>query len=151
MKYSYFLFFLFISSSIYGQADLVSGGGTTVSNGYEVSETYGQVFQQGKNDSGYVVLEGIQQPFQISGLSLDKNWVVENISVYPNPSNGIVHVNCPTGFEIKVFDSNGRLMTCLDSNSIETTIDLNNLAAGQYLVVFLRNGGYVEHEKIILQ
>ncbi len=64
--------------------------------------------------------------------------VLENVSLYPNPTNGLFHVaGIPAneGFKIEVSDLNGRVVRGLeDVHSSTTIIDLTDLQDGVYLV-----------------
>lgn len=66
-------------------------------------------------------------------LSFNENTIKENmISVYPNPTDGLVYFNNPnqTKLKLKVFDLQGQLMC--ETN--ESVLDLTNYSPGIYLV-----------------
>ncbi|PZF74442.1 T9SS type A sorting domain-containing protein [Taibaiella soli] len=56
------------------------------------------------------------------------------VSAYPNPSNGVFHINIPANwreFAIEVYDMSGKLVAAQGGKA---DIDLSKQAAGQYLV-----------------
>ena len=54
------------------------------------------------------------------------------ISIYPNPTSGMIYTTAAKAVEIKVFSINGQL---LDSSTSSSTIDLNHLSKGIYLLM----------------
>lgn len=55
------------------------------------------------------------------------------IKVYPNPSNGIVHIESPELLSVKLYDMQGKLL--LETQTIQD-INLSNFANGLYLLKF---------------
>ena len=84
----------------------------------------------------------------INGVnSIDKD---QNISVYPNPSNGIVNVSynfaTPTNISINVYNSTGALVASTNNvfgQSGIHNIDLSNQANGLYHVRMMIDGKQV--------
>lgn len=69
-------------------------------------------------------------PVGISNVNVQK----VAVSTYPNPSNGIFHVNIPANwheFSIEVYDMSGKLIAAQGGKA---DIDLSKQPAGQYLV-----------------
>jgi hypothetical protein len=60
----------------------------------------------------------------------------ELISVYPNPSNGEVHValNDAHKVELTVYDIMGRKVLTTNLNNTDNTIDISSLPQGLYLI-----------------
>lgn len=54
--------------------------------------------------------------------------------IFPNPSTGIIFINSFLPTNIIVFDFNGRNIMELESNSLETTINLSDFQKGIYLI-----------------
>jgi len=59
-----------------------------------------------------------------------------DFQIYPNPTGNILHMVRPTAnhAEIKIFNSTGLLVKSLNTNEIETIIDVSTLASGFYLI-----------------
>ena len=83
--------------------------------------------------------------------TLEKN----NILVYPNPSNGIIHINFKNTLvnKIQVFDVLGRTVyqELLDTSSFESakTLDLSNNTKGIYILKFYSDKGTSSHKVLI--
>ncbi len=78
----------------------------------------------------------------------------EIITIYPNPSNGVVTLEIPTdwiGSSLDLFTEAGRLIRS-ESNLVQSivTIDLSDLPKGIYVFV-IRNKGATAHRKITLR
>ncbi|HXU28418.1 MAG TPA: T9SS type A sorting domain-containing protein, partial [Bacteroidia bacterium] len=88
-----------------------------------------------------------------TGISnLAKN---ENISIYPNPSNGLVFVKTTAKFQdmfVNVTDINGRVLFFEKLNSNNEQIDLTNNAIGIYFInVVDANKNVISKQKVILR
>ena len=77
--------------------------------------------------------------------------VIENaaggIIVYPNPTNGLLHIQNADGQEFVLFDKNGRMLKTgtIDGNQI----DLRPIATGIYTLIIKREGGISSTQVII--
>ncbi len=85
---------------------------------------------------------GIEQPIK------------NNLSVYPNPSSGLVHImlaESATNAKVEVFNSNGQLILSKNINhAIQTTLDLTNHAKGLY-VIKIQSGDNVLMNKVVIE
>lgn len=62
---------------------------------------------------------------------------IQNSSVYPNPTNGIVNVTIPALTEkatITLYDLQGRVIMTKEANQVNTSFGIENLQDGVYLV-----------------
>lgn len=139
-----------ISRSVDGQqfsaiGKVVSSGNTTTGNNY--------VFYDKKpiNGINYYRLE--QQDFdgKITDLGIrDVNVSLTDnkVEVYPNPTQDIVNVAFVAGVynQIQLIDISGKILKqiSLGSSTTQTTISLNNLASGTYLLKFNGNAPLVK-------
>jgi hypothetical protein len=72
-----------------------------------------------------------------------------SISVYPNPTNGIVTVNCNNSIKsVQLYDVQGRLLQTNLVNENETTIDVSTKSKGVYFLKILSDKG-MKVEKIV--
>jgi hypothetical protein len=62
--------------------------------------------------------------------------VFASLSVYPNPSSGLLQLNFNQNFTLEVFDVSGRLLRSMPCYSGNTVIDLSELNNGLYLLRF---------------
>ena len=83
------------------------------------------------------------------GVGVDEA-TLEGVSVYPNPSEGIVNITNTNNEEnsIVVFDVLGQIIMTKVSNTT-TTIDLSNQGTGVYLVEVSNNNGTIIERVII--
>ena len=60
--------------------------------------------------------------------------------MYPNPTTGIVNFNNVENATIEVFNMMGQVISRVENASENTTIDLSNVANGNYVVRIVKNG-----------
>ena len=74
-----------------------------------------------------------------------------SFSVYPNPSNGLIHLSAdhPTAFEYRVHNLLGQLVLSGDTQA-EATIDLSAYQKGIYFISIMHEGN-IHTEKIIIK
>jgi len=86
--------------------------------------------------------------FVISGVLSDQKFELNNISIYPNPSNGIFNITLADKIPslIEIYDLTGKIIESkkdiIISND-ETTIDLSAVAQGIYFVKIIANNQQV--------
>ena len=69
----------------------------------------------------------------------------ENISLYPNPTNGMVYVDAENLQKVEVLNLYGQRVQCQESSAI----DLFGLSAGVYVVRIMDGEGHVEVHKVV--
>jgi len=78
----------------------------------------------------------------------------QNISIFPNPSQGVVNVNITKGDNvirtIEVYNINGALIKSTTTKLLNNIIDLSGNSAGLYLVKVISNNN-VYTQKVIVQ
>ena len=69
------------------------------------------------------------------------------IKLYPNPTDGVVHIDAPLAVQIVVRDYTGKIVIETENTNL---VDLTNFADGMYMV-FLNdlNGNFLKVEKLI--
>ena len=76
--------------------------------------------------------------------------VLENVAVYPNPSNGIINIKSPLDvLDVTVFDISGKIVQRASLNG-NLSIDLSELDKGSYIIE-LRNSTGVYKETVTIQ
>ncbi|WP_394760226.1 T9SS-dependent M36 family metallopeptidase [Flavobacterium sp.] len=94
----------------------------------------------GSNDGSALGLQGAVEAYDLPpSLGLNSFQNEKIINIYPNPSNGLVNIkiNQFTGkVNLQVIDLNGRVVYSLKNTdfNVETSINLNNLESGMYLI-----------------
>ena len=74
---------------------------------------------------------------------------VSQLSIFPNPSNGIVYVNSENPVAVDVFDVTGKVVFSASQVSKERSMNLSTLQKGIYFAR-ITNGNSISTEKIIL-
>src|SRR5665648_225468 len=91
MKLKLLIVFLFITGSVFAQQSVLTSGGNATGSSGSVSYSVGQLAWNmflGTNGS---VLQGVQQPYEISIINgIEENNIALNYVVYPNPTAGAV-------------------------------------------------------------
>jgi hypothetical protein len=71
-------------------------------------------------------------------ISVDENELSNNVTVFPNPSNGVINISLGElngDFQVEVQDANGKVVYLSEvENSNEETINLQGVATGVYFV-----------------
>ncbi|MBN2891579.1 MAG: T9SS type A sorting domain-containing protein [Bacteroidales bacterium] len=63
-----------------------------------------------------------------------------NVSVFPNPTTGLVNVQNAKGYKLQVTDISGRILQTVNATSETTTVDLSQYANGMYFIQIVDNG-----------
>ncbi len=140
MKTIFFFFLILFSvfKTTAQQATVTSGGNASGSDG-SVSYSIGQVNYTFSTSVSGSLNQGVQQPFEIFTLGTDDFQNINLlITVYPNPTvNTIIlkidNSNLDT-LNFQLFDINGKQILSQKISTVETLIDLQNLAAAIYLL-----------------
>lgn len=99
------------------------------------------------------------KPFTVSEMELEKSKIVNNMSLFPNPSNGIVYVKFNGSYDetafINILDINGRVVKSdnlgkLNASQINYMFDTNELSAGIYIVNINGSSGIKRVAKLIV-
>jgi len=137
------------------QSAIPATGGTASGTGGSVTYTAGQiVFSQISGPDGYII-QGVQQPYEISVITAVENTedIALECSVYPNPTSGIIKLTIKS-FEddnmiFRLFDINGVLLQDKKIEDKETTITMDYLPSNIYFLKIIKNRKEVKVFKII--
>lgn len=92
--------------------------------------------------------------FTATSLSIDDTAISKGVTIYPNPSAGIINLaiaNYTGKLEINLFDINGRtVLSNSDTFSNEKTLDLGNLQSGMYIMQLIGENGFIHSQKILI-
>jgi hypothetical protein len=156
MKYMpFFLFTSFLSFAQEVSRNTISvvGNSTTISNGYYVSQSVGQLsiigFSEMFNKS---IVQGYQQPTGMK--TIDASVEKETLQLYPVPVTNELNLLFSLSLEgkctVELFDRLGRLVLNkeLTINDFKTLISLENLASSTYIIKITNNTS-VFYETII--
>lgn len=135
------LFVLFILTSYTGlfAQEVVATAGNTLSNsGGSISYTIGEGVANTLTKGDKTITQGFQQGnLSVSTVSVLKD-LDFSISVFPNPTSDVLTLKLTkedlTGLQYLLFDISGRLLSQKNLEMNETTINVNQLNNGLYLI-----------------
>ena len=138
---------------LFSQNSTVSSGGDFSSDTGSVSFSMGQPFFFSYSNSDYSISEGLQQPLEVSVLSIDEALFSGLISVYPIPTSNYITLKI-SDFDIdqltyEVIDLRGKVLMTNKINTNETKIDLYKLEQSIYLLNIKKQGKLIRTTKIL--
>ncbi len=148
------LFFLLSLTRLSAQSNTVAVGGEATGSGGTASYSIGQVFYTTHSGSNGSVEQGIQHAYEIVALSNPEITAVTlSIRTYPNPTTDqiVLAVSDLTLNDLSyvLYDGIGRTIANALVNQSETTIGMQSLAAGVYLLKVNQNNAELKTFKII--
>ena len=70
------------------------------------------------------------------------------IGIFPDPASDRINIKTPVKAEVEIFNSEGRLIKCINADNILTCVDIFNLPRGMYVVKVITDKG-IEVKKFI--
>jgi hypothetical protein len=153
------VFLLFIGiQALKAQEAIPASGGNALGSGGTVSFTVGQVVYTTNNGTNVSVVQGIQQPYEISvvnGLELASGITLQCL-VYPNPTIDLLHlkIDAPTSHNLQsmnyqLLDMNGKLLEYRKLTGDVTLITMSEFPMATYFLKISENNIVVKTFKII--
>ena len=156
LKLSFFVSLLIcvkmlISQQI-NQSVISSDGGHAVNNQYSITYTIGELVSDFATDTSLSVdlTQGFNQSF-LNIVSVDNLFFDVDINVFPNPTHDFLHVevlSLHNNLSVNIFDISGKLIRENDISQNKFSISFSDLAAGNYLLVFLNNNEKLKTIKV---
>ncbi|WP_172281931.1 T9SS type A sorting domain-containing protein [Chryseobacterium sp. Chry.R1] len=149
-----FLFILFIVTGQLKAQSAVLTTGTTVSGGNgSISYSVGQVTYLSKG-SGFQVMEGVQQAFEITTLGTHETSSAEDgILLYPNPFRDYLYldftVNSYKNSDYQLFDAQGKLIRSEKIMQTKSEFNFSSLPSAMYIIRINQDGKNIKTFKII--
>jgi hypothetical protein len=153
------LFIMFLCNlyitSLEGQETIPATGGNASGSGGSVCYTVGQILCSSILGTNGSIIQGIQQPYEISIVTSIEGTkeVILEYSVYPNPTRGLVKLIIKPfdhdNWRFRLYDLNSILLQDKKIENIETEISLENLSASLYFLKVLNNNMEVKVFKIV--
>ena len=81
-------------------------------------------------------------------ISVSENEIGPGLNAFPNPTQEILIVQAPENSSLMLVDMNGKTLTQLTTESVETAIDVSSYAQGVY-VLQIQTGEAVETRRIV--
>jgi hypothetical protein len=155
-KWYFFVSLFFMLVDLQAQESIVVTGKDITGSGGSINYTIGQVaYCNNVGANGNFVIEGVQQPYEISVVTSIPEAKNINLSVlaYPNPTTDYLTVKVENyetaNLRYQVFDINGKLLQTVKATGQITKIETNNLVPSNYFVKVLDNQKEIKVFKII--
>lgn len=151
-----FLFWVTLNS-LYAQQNHLTSGGNSTGSGGNLAYSIGQFTFNSLTGTSGNLIQGNQQPYEISIISgVDDLIGLEySISIYPNPSTTNLSLNIENFQEVnlnyQLFNIDGQLIDNQKIVTGETAIDMKNLIPATYLLIIIRQETPIKTFKIIKQ
>ncbi|MCX6247480.1 MAG: T9SS type A sorting domain-containing protein [Bacteroidetes bacterium] len=151
------LILVFFSLSLYqarGQKAVIAAGADATGSGGSISYSVGQIVYTTATGSNGSASQGVQQPYEIFVVGLDKNPEINlELSVYPNPTPSRVTLNIgnldPEKILCMLFDDRGKLLNSQNIHSALTVVPMENLAPGIYFLKVMDDKTLLRTFKIV--
>ncbi len=150
-----FLLIMFLARGVNAQSGIHSAGIESTGSNGKVSASIGQVFVNTNSSGSYFMVEGVQQPYEISIITSNEEFheIASQITVFPNPFIDAVNINFENGpgsdKSYVLVDMNGKPVRQGVINADETMIDGVFLAKGTYILSILNGDAIAKSFKII--
>jgi hypothetical protein len=138
-----------------GQESIATSGGNFTGVGGSVSYTIGQVAFSAISGTNGTVVQGVQQPYEISVVTAVENTeeITLNCIVYPNPTRNTIKLSVDSpdfdNMSYRLFDIKGNLIQEMKVESEETEISMTNLVPSAYFLKVIKNKKELKTFKII--
>jgi hypothetical protein len=139
---------------LHAQQSTNAAGGNATGSGGSASYSLGQVAYHYYTGSGDSSSEGVQQPYEffVTGINEYKN-ISLTMAVFPNPAQALVNLKIEGGefqnLSFRLYDLSGRLLDVQSINEALTTVPIQNLSSGTYLLSVLDPEKILKTFKII--
>jgi hypothetical protein len=151
------VFFLsgFCIAFVQGQQTIPATGGSIGGTGGSVTYSVGQILYSTFSGANGSVVQGVQQPFEISVVTAvaKTEYIKLECLVYPNPTMGAVKLVIESddyeNLKFLLFDMNGMLLQDKKVETRETEISMENLASSVYFLKVIKNNIEVKVFKIV--
>jgi hypothetical protein len=141
--------------TIQAQNTIPATGGNAIGTGGSVSYSVGQVVYTTNTGANGTVSQGVQQPYEISVVTVIENTegITIEYKVYPNPTSGllklIINPFDQENFRYKLVDINSILLQDKKIDSKETEISMENYTPAVYFLQVIKDNQEVKVFKII--
>ena len=152
LRISVLLVMLLVSFGLRAQVSVNAAAGNATGDGGSVSFSVGQVAFSANVGTNGSVTEGVQQPYEISVLSVAEQAENISLSVYPNPSTDYLYLTTSdeiSDLSYQLFDMNGKLLKSEKIIGNQTIIDMQDLVSATYFVKVNQGNKTVKSFKII--
>jgi hypothetical protein len=148
------LFALICSVGLHAQETIPATGGDATGNGGSSSYTVGQVVYTTNIGINGSVLQGVQQPYEIStSVGVKVTEINLELVAYPNPTNNSLSLNIGNynneKLTYQLYNVQGKLLDSKQVISGSTTIGMQDLPMSTYLLNVLDNNSLIKTFRIV--
>lgn len=150
------LFAVLATIGLQAQETVTTSGGDASGVGGSSSYTVGQVAYTTNTGSNGSVVQGMQQPYEIS-ITTGVNETTNNleIAVFPNPTTNYLQLNVESealeNLNFQLIDLQGKVIENKKVLEMQSTINMEALPKGIYLLHVTKNKQAIEIYKVIKQ
>jgi hypothetical protein len=149
-----FLTLAFTPCVLLAQQDVVTSGGNGSGASGSVSYSIGQVVYSNTSNANGSINQGLQQPYEITPISVHESWQDIEVELYPNPTRNNLLIRMPEfipGLTLQIFSISGALIEERQTLSQQTMLNVESWAASTYIVKLRDNAGNFSEYKLIKQ
>lgn len=142
-------------TGLYAQEAIPASGGDATGSGGSVSYSYGQVVYFTNTGTNGSLIEGVQQPYEISIVTGIQQAIDITLfcTVYPNPATDLltleVEIADNENLFYQLYEINGKLLVRKKLIDTKTIISMANLAPATYFLKITDNQKVIKTFKII--
>lgn len=137
------------------QETVLSSGGEALGTGGTASYSIGQTVYSTHTGTNGSIVEGMQQPFEISIVTEIEQAKNINLvcSAYPNPATDVLTLNVEnieySDLHFQLYDMNGKLLETKKLTDYKTSISMDNLVSAIYFLKVYTENQEIKSFKII--
>lgn len=137
------------------QETIPATGGSAAGTGGSGTYTVGQIAWRVMPGTNGSVIQGVQQPYEISTVTAieKRDDITLEYYVYPNPAQGeirlVIGSSAHNDLSYKLYDLNGKIISHKPVTDSQTEISLDGLPAAIYFLHVVRDNSEIKVFKII--
>lgn len=142
-------------SSVTAQEAVLTAGGNATGTGGSSSYSIGQMSYLSHSGTTDYVVEGVQQPYEISTVTAIEEAKDINLTfiAFPNPTSDYLSLEVRntelTDLHFQMYDISGKLLQSEKITDNQTNINMNHLATSIYFVKIIQKNKEIKSFKII--
>ena len=141
-------------AGLHAQETVSATGGDATGSGGSSSFAVGQVIYTTNTGTNGSVAQGVQQPYEISiTLGIEVTEIDLVLIAYPNPTNNTITLNIGNynneKLTYQLYDMNGKIVGSKQVVNSSTTIGMQDLPVGNYLLNVFDNNSLIKTFRIV--
>jgi len=142
-------------TGLQAQTSVNATGGDASGSGGSVSYSVGQVVYTTNTGTTGSVVQGVQQPYEISVVTAieEANDINLSVTTYPNPTTDYLQLKVESeklkDLSYQLYNMNGKLLQSEEITGNQTSIVMSNLVPATYFVKVVQGNKEVKTFKII--